>query len=62
MLKLAVQEPVPFDTEEWNWDEIRFKLENHLTLVNERHVPLHFDAASQTTVDTPTGTLATLTI
>ena len=35
VLKLATR-PTPYDNDERTWLEFRFKLENHLTLVNEQ--------------------------
>ena len=38
VLKLAAK-PVQYDNEEETWLEIRFKLENYLTLVDEKYRP-----------------------
>ena len=39
VLKLAAK-PVQYDNDEKTWLEFRFKLEDHLTLVDERYVAL----------------------
>ena len=39
VLKLAAK-PIQYDNDEKTWLEFRFKLENYLTLVNERYVAL----------------------
>ena len=46
VLKLAA-EPVQYDTDEKTWLEFSFKLENYLTLVDERYVALLLNAESQ---------------
>ena len=46
VLKLAAK-PVQYDNDEKTWLEFRFKLENHLTLVDEKYVALLQDAESQ---------------
>ena len=46
VLKLAA-EPVQYDNDEKTWLEFRFKLENYLTLVDERYVALLLNAESQ---------------
>ena len=55
VLKLAAK-PVQYDNDEKTWLEFRFKLENNLTLVDERHVGLLLDAESQPVANLPTGT------
>ena len=52
VLKLAVQ----YDNDEKTWLEFRFKLENYLTLVDERYVALLLNAESQPVANLPTGT------
>ena len=54
VLKLAAK-PVQYDNDE-TWLEFRFKLENYLTLVDERYVGLLLDAESQPVANLPTGT------
>ena len=54
-LKLAAK-PVQYDNDEKTWLEFRFKLENYLTLVDERYVGLLLDAESQPVANLPTGT------
>ena len=46
VLKLAARPP-PYDNDEKTWLDFRFKLENYLTLVNEKYVALLQDAESQ---------------
>ena len=46
VLRLAAR-PTPYDNDERTWLEFRFKLENHLTPVNERYIQLLQDAESQ---------------
>ena len=46
VLKLAAR-PTPYDNDERTWLEFRFKLENYLTLVNEKYAALLQDAESQ---------------
>ena len=46
VLKLAAK-PVQYDTDEKTWLEFSFKLENYLTLVDERYVALLLNAESQ---------------
>ena len=55
VLKLAAK-PVKYDNDEKTWLEFRFKLENYLTLVDERYVGLLLDAESQPVANLPTGT------
>ena len=55
VLKLAAR-PTPYDQDERTWLEFRFKLENHLTLVNEKYVALLQDAESQPVANVPVGT------
>ena len=55
VLKLAAK-PIQYDNDEKNWLEFRFKLENYLTLVDERYVALLLDAESQPVANLPTGT------
>ena len=43
VLKLAAK-PVQYDNDEKTWLEFRFKLENYLTLVDEKYVELLQDA------------------
>ena len=54
VLKLAAK-PVHYDNDEKTWLEFRFKLENHLTLVDEKHVALLQDAESQAVANLPAG-------
>ena len=54
VLKLAAN-TIQYDNDEKTWLEFRFKLENHLTLVDERYVGL-LDAESQPVANLPTGT------
>ena len=68
VLKLAAK-PVQYDNDEKTWLEFHFKLENYLTLVDERYMALLLNAESQPVANLPTGTeshtlyalLATLT-
>ena len=46
VLKLAAK-PVQYDNDEKNWLEFRFKLENYLTLMDEKYVALLQDAEFQ---------------
>ena len=55
VLKLAAK-PVKYDNDEKTWLEFRFKLENYLTLVDERYVGLLLDAESQPVANLPAGT------
>ena len=55
VLKLAAK-PIQYDNDEKTWLEFRFKLENYLTLVDERYVALLLDAESQPVANLPTGT------
>ena len=55
VLKLAA-EPVQYDNDEKTWLEFRFKLENCLTLVDEKYVALLLDAEFQTVANLPAGT------
>ena len=55
VLQLAAR-PTPYDNDERTWLEFRFKLENYLTLVNERYVQLLQDAESQPVANVPAGT------
>ena len=55
VLKLAAK-PVQYDNDEKTCLEFRFKLENHLTLVDERYVALLLNAESQPVANLPTGT------
>ena len=54
VLKLAAK-PVQYDNDEKTWLEFRFKLENYLTLVDEKYVALLQDAESQVAANLPTG-------
>ena len=54
VLKLAAK-PVQYDNDERTWLEFRFKLENYLTLVDEKYVQLLHDAESQPVANLPTG-------
>ena len=54
VLKLAAR-PAPYDSDERTWMEFRFKLENYLTLLNEKYVTLLQDAASQPVANVPAG-------
>ena len=55
VLKLAAR-PTPYDNDKRTWLEFRFKLENHLTLVNEKYVALLQDAESQPVANVPVET------
>ena len=55
VLKLAAK-PIQYDNDEKNWLEFRFKLENYLTLVDERYVALLLNAESQPVANLSTGT------
>ena len=55
VLKLAAK-PIQYDNDEKTCLEFRFKLENYLTLVDERYVGLLLDAESQPVANLPTGT------
>ena len=55
VLKLAAK-PGQYDNDEKTWLEFRFKLENYLTLVDERYVKLLQDAESQPVANVPVGT------
>ena len=54
VLKLAAK-PVQYDNDERTWLEFRFKLENYLTLVEEKYVQLLRDAESQPVANLPAG-------
>ena len=54
VLKLAAK-PVQYDNDEMTWLEFRFKLENYLTLVDEKYVQLLYDAESQPVANLPAG-------
>ena len=45
-----------YDNDEKTWLEFRYKLENYLTLVDERYVALLLNAESQPVANLPTGT------
>ena len=47
---------VQYDNDEKTWLELRCKLENYLTLVDEKYVALRLDAESQTVANLPAGT------
>ena len=55
VLKLAAK-PIQYDNDVKNWLEFRFKLENYLTLVDERYVALLLNAESQPVANLPTRT------
>ena len=55
VLKLAAK-LVPYDNDEKTWLELRFKLENYLTLVDAKYVALLLDVESQTVAILPAGT------
>ena len=55
VLKLAAK-LVQYDNDEKTWLEFRFKLENYVTLVDERYVALLLNAESQPVANLPTGT------
>ena len=48
--------PTPHDNDERTWLEFRFKLENHLTLVNKKYLALLQAAESQPVANVPAGT------
>ena len=52
VLKLAAK-PVHYDNDERTWLEFCVKLENYLTLVNEKYVQLLRDAESQPVANLP---------
>ena len=54
VLKLAAK-PVQYDNDERTWIEFRFKLENYLTLVDEKYAQLLHDAESQPVANLPAG-------
>ena len=54
VLKLA-SKLVQYDNDEKTWLDFRFKLENYLTLVDERYVALLQNAESQAVADLPAG-------
>ena len=54
VLKLAAK-PVQYDNDEKTWLEFRFKLENYITLVDEKYVALLQDAESQAVANLPAG-------
>ena len=54
VLKLAAK-PVQDDNDERTWLEFRFRLENYLTLVDEKYVQLLLDAESQPVANLPAG-------
>ena len=54
VLKLAAK-PVQYDNDERTWLEFRFKLENYLTLVDEKYVKLLHGAESQPVTNLPAG-------
>ena len=55
VLKLAAR-PTPYDNDEKTWLGFRSKLENYLTLVDEKYVALLQDAESQPVANVPSGT------
>ena len=61
VLKLAVK-PVQYDNDEKTWLEFRFKLENYLTMVDERYVALLQNAESQALANLPAGEEHAVTI
>ena len=61
VLKLAAK-PVQGDNDEKTWLEFRFKLENYLTMVDERYVALLQNAKSQAVVNLPAGEEHAVTI
>ena len=61
VLKLAAK-PVQCDNDEKTWLEFRFKLENYLTMVDERYVALLQNAKSQAVVNLPAGEEHAVTI
>ena len=54
VLKLAAK-PIQYDNDERTWLEFLFKLENYLTLVNEKYVDLLQHAESQPVANLPGG-------
>ena len=54
VLKLAAK-LVQYDNDEKTWLEFRFKLENYLTLVDEKYVALLQDAESRSVANLPAG-------
>ena len=54
VLKLAAK-PVHYDNDERTWHEFCVKLENYLTLVDEKYVELLHDAVSQPVASLPAG-------
>ena len=54
VLRLAAK-PVQYDNDEKTWFEFRCKLENYLTLVDEKYVALLQDAESQIVANLPAG-------
>ena len=54
VLKLAAK-PVQYDNDEKTWFEFRCKLENYITLVDEKYVALLQGAESQTVANLPAG-------
>ena len=54
-LRLA-SKPVQYDNDEKTWLEFRFKLENYLTLVDEKYVALLLDAESRSLANLRAGT------
>ena len=54
VLKLAAK-LVQYDNDEKTWLQFRFKLENYLTLVDEKYVALLQDAESQAAANLPAG-------
>ena len=55
VLKLAAR-PTPYDKDEKTWLDFRFKLENNLTLVNEKYLALPQDAEPQPVANVPART------
>ena len=55
VLTLAAK-PILHDNDEKTWLEFRFKLENYLTLVDERYVVFLLNVESQPVAHLPTGT------
>ena len=54
VLKLAAK-PNQYDNDERSWLEFRFKLENYLTLLNDKYVEILQDAESQPVAHLPAG-------
>ena len=54
VLKLAAK-PIQYDNDERTWLEFLFKLENYLTIVNEKYVELLQHAESQPVANLPGG-------